>query len=58
MVPAIKYDLVKQAEGKVVEIENFYRQGFITDDELMEVTPKRIRLRQRVLIKSGWSGGD
>ncbi len=32
-VPAIKYDLVKQAEGKVVEIENFYRQGFITNDE-------------------------
>ena len=33
VVPAIKYDLVKQAEGKVVEIENFYRQGFITNDE-------------------------
>ncbi len=33
VVPAIKYELVKQAEGKVVEIENFYRQGFITNDE-------------------------
>ncbi|MBE6978716.1 MAG: DNA-directed RNA polymerase subunit beta', partial [Ruminococcaceae bacterium] len=33
VVPAIKYELVKQAEGKVVEIENFYRQGFITDEE-------------------------
>lgn len=32
-VPAIKYELVKEAEGKVVEIENFYRQGFITNDE-------------------------
>ena len=33
VVPAIKYELVKQAEGKVVEIENFYRQGYITNDE-------------------------
>jgi len=33
VVPAIKYELVKQAEGKVVEIENFYRQGFITNEE-------------------------
>ena len=33
VVPAIKYELVKEAEGKVVEIENFYRQGFITNDE-------------------------
>ena len=32
-VPEIKYELVRQAEGKVVEIENFYRQGFITNDE-------------------------
>ena len=32
-VPAIKYELVKEAEGKVVEIENFYRQGFITNEE-------------------------
>ena len=33
VVPAIKYELVKQAEGKVVEIENFFRQGFITNEE-------------------------
>ena len=33
VVPSIKYDLVKQAEGKVVEIENYFRQGFITNDE-------------------------
>ena len=33
VVPAVKYELVKQAEGKVVEIENFYRQGYITNDE-------------------------
>ena len=33
VVPAVKYELVKAAEGKVVEIENFYRQGFITNDE-------------------------
>jgi len=33
VVPAIKYELVKEAEGKVVEIENFYRQGYITNEE-------------------------
>ena len=33
VVPEIKYQLVKEAEQKVVEIENFYRQGFITNDE-------------------------
>ena len=33
VVPEIKYELVRQAEGKVVEIENYYRQGFITNDE-------------------------
>ncbi len=33
VVPAIKYELVKEAEGKVVEIENYYRQGFITNEE-------------------------
>ena len=32
-VPAIKYELVKEAEHKVVEIEQYYRQGFITNDE-------------------------
>ena len=32
-VPAIKYELVKAAEGKVVEIENYFRQGYITNDE-------------------------
>ena len=33
VVPAAKYDLVREAEGKVVEIEQFYRQGFITNEE-------------------------
>ena len=33
VVPAVKYELVKKAEGKVVEIENFYRQGYITNEE-------------------------
>ena len=33
VVPAIKYELVKAAEGKVVEIENYFRQGYITNDE-------------------------
>ncbi len=33
VVPEIKYQLVKEAETKVVEIENFYRQGFITNEE-------------------------
>ncbi len=33
VVPAIKHKLVKQAESKIVEIENFYRQGYITNDE-------------------------
>ncbi len=32
-VPAVKYEPVAKAEDKVVEIENFYRQGFITNDE-------------------------
>ena len=32
-VPEIKYQLVKDAEKKVLEIENFYRKGFITNDE-------------------------
>ena len=33
VVPAIKYELVKAAEHKVVEIENYFRQGYITNDE-------------------------
>ncbi len=33
VVPEIKYELVRKAEGKVVEIENFYRQGLITNEE-------------------------
>jgi len=33
VVPEIKYQLVKDAEAKVVEIENYYRKGFITNDE-------------------------
>jgi len=33
VVPEIKYQLVKEAEKKVVEIEQFYRKGFITNDE-------------------------
>ncbi len=33
VVPEIKYALVKEAEGKVVEIENYYRQGYITNEE-------------------------
>ncbi|HIT34416.1 MAG TPA: DNA-directed RNA polymerase subunit beta' [Candidatus Faecousia intestinigallinarum] len=33
VVPEKKYDLIRDAEDKVVEIENYYRQGFITDEE-------------------------
>ena len=33
VVPEIKYQLVKEAEKKVVEIEQFYRKGFITNEE-------------------------
>ncbi|MBE6917282.1 MAG: DNA-directed RNA polymerase subunit beta' [Ruminococcaceae bacterium] len=33
VVPQRKYELVKEAEGKVVEIEGFYRQGYITNEE-------------------------
>ena len=33
VVPSAKYDLVREAEGKVVEIEQYYRQGFITNEE-------------------------
>ena len=32
-VPEKKYTLVREAEEKVVEIEQFYRQGYITNDE-------------------------
>ena len=33
VVPEKKYTLVREAEKKVVEIEQFYRKGFITNDE-------------------------
>ena len=33
VVPEIKYQLVREAEQKVLQIENFYRQGMITNDE-------------------------
>ncbi len=33
VVPEIKYELVAEAEKKVVEIEQFYRKGFITNEE-------------------------
>ena len=33
VVPEKKYTLVHEAEGKVLEIENFYRKGFITEEE-------------------------
>ena len=33
VVPEIKYQMIKEAEGKVVDIENYYRQGFITNEE-------------------------
>ena len=33
VVPEIKYQMIREAENKVVDIENFYRQGFITNEE-------------------------
>ena len=33
VVPEIKYQLVREAEQKVVEIEQYYRKGFITNEE-------------------------
>jgi len=33
VVPEKKYTLVKEAEGKVVEIEDYYRMGMITNEE-------------------------
>ena len=33
VVPEIKYQLVRDAEAKVVEIESFYRKGLITNEE-------------------------
>ena len=33
VVPEKKYTLVREAEGKVLEIENFFRQGLITEEE-------------------------
>ena len=48
VVPEIKYDLVKKAEGKVLEIEQFYRQGFITNDERYRLV---VQLWERPLRK-------
>ena len=33
VVPTVKKDMIKAAEAKIVEIENFYRNGFITNEE-------------------------
>ncbi len=33
VVPEIKYQLVREAEAKVVEIEQYFRKGYITNDE-------------------------
>ena len=41
VVPEIKHELVHQAEGKVVEIENYYRQGLITNDERYRLVVKQ-----------------
>ena len=41
VVPEIKRQLVKEAEAKVVEIENFYRQGLITNDERYRLVVKQ-----------------
>jgi len=41
VVPEVKHQLVKAAEAKVVEIENFYRQGFITNDERYRLVVKQ-----------------
>ena len=38
VVPEKKYTLVREAEDKVVEIDQFYRQGFITEDERYRLT--------------------
>ncbi len=38
VVPEKKYQLVADAEKVVVEIDNFYRQGFITDEERYRLT--------------------
>ena len=41
VVPAAKKDMVKAAEAKVVEIENYYRQGLITNDERYRLVVKQ-----------------
>ena len=41
VVPEIKYQMIKDAEGKVVDIENFYRQGFITNEERYRLVVKQ-----------------
>ena len=41
VVPEIKHQLVKEAEGKVVEIENYYRQGYITNEERYRLVVKQ-----------------
>ena len=44
VVPEIKYELVRQAEAKVVEIENYYRKGLITNDERYRLVVKQWEL--------------
>ncbi|MEF2837789.1 MAG: DNA-directed RNA polymerase subunit beta', partial [Oscillospiraceae bacterium] len=41
IVPAVKKEMVKAAEAKVVEIENYYRQGYITNDERYRLVVKQ-----------------
>ena len=41
IVPAVKKEMVKSAEAKVVEIENYYRQGYITNDERYRLVVKQ-----------------
>jgi len=41
VVPEVKHELVHQAEAKVVEIENYYRQGLITNDERYRLIVKQ-----------------
>jgi len=41
VVPETKYQMVKEAEKKVVEIEQFYRKGMITNDERYRLVVKQ-----------------
>ena len=49
VVPEVKKQMVKEAEQKVVEIEQFYRKGMITNDERYRLVVKQWELTTKLI---------